>query len=176
MDDYEKGAVIAHGAHGSVYRAVHRGSGRVVALKKMRVGNNIDGGLRLAAVRELKLLRELSSPHTVTLLEVFPHKANLILVFEHMESDLDTVIRDIELLLRPADVKAYLLMALQGLEYLHERGILHRDLKPDNLLVSSTGELKIADFGMARCISTPGRCGLLPGCCLCLRMLQPGSD
>ena len=93
----------------------------------------------MTTLREVKLLRELRDPHVVRLLDAFAHKANLALVFEYMESDLEMVIRNQAATLSAADVKAYMLMALRALRACHAHWILHRDVKPSNLLVSSTG-------------------------------------
>ncbi|XP_009944724.1 PREDICTED: cyclin-dependent kinase 14, partial [Leptosomus discolor] len=57
--------------------------------------------------------------------------------------------------LHPENVKLFLFQLLRGLSYIHQRYILHRDLKPQNLLISDTGELKLADFGLARAKSVP---------------------
>ncbi|KAK7481799.1 hypothetical protein BaRGS_00026946 [Batillaria attramentaria] len=67
-----------------------------------------------------------------------------------MLSDLSEVIRKSERPLTEAQVKSYMLMLFKGLAFLHENNIMHRDLKPANLLISSTGHLKLADFGLAR--------------------------
>ncbi|KAM9752909.1 cyclin-dependent kinase 20 isoform 2-T2 [Menidia menidia] len=73
-----------------------------------------------------------------------------------MLSDLCEVIRTRQRPLTPAQVKGYMLMLLQGVAFLHQRGLMHRDLKPANLLISSSGHLKIADFGLARLFSVQG--------------------
>ncbi|XP_028269899.1 cyclin-dependent kinase 7 isoform X2 [Parambassis ranga] len=74
-----------------------------------------------------------------------------------METDLEVIIKDTSLVLTPANIKAYILMTLQGLEYMHQHWVLHRDLKPNNLLLDSTGVLKLADFGLAKSFGSPNR-------------------
>ncbi|XP_051785482.1 cyclin-dependent kinase 7 isoform X2 [Erpetoichthys calabaricus] len=74
-----------------------------------------------------------------------------------METDLEVIIKDTSLVLTPANIKAYMLMTLQGLEYMHQHWILHRDLKPNNLLLDENGVLKIADFGLAKAFGSPNR-------------------
>ncbi|CAH8442104.1 unnamed protein product [Heterobilharzia americana] len=89
-------------------------------------------------------------PYVVHLRDVFPHGTGFVLVFEYMVTDLSEVIRNSQPPLTEAQSKCYMLMILRGVEVMHANGIMHRDLKPANLLISSTGILKIADFGLAR--------------------------
>lgn len=74
-----------------------------------------------------------------------------------MLTDLEIVIRDTHLLLTPANIKSYIIMTLKGLRYLHMNWILHRDLKPNNLLIGTNGTLKLADFGLAKAFGSPNR-------------------
>lgn len=111
----------------------------------------------MTALREVKLLRELRHPNLLRLLDVWPSRRGLSLVYDFMETDLDRVIRDRSLLLSGADVKAYMLMVLAALAHCHASRVVHRDVKPDNFLVASSGALKLADFGLARAIGSPDR-------------------
>eukprot|EP01137_Pigoraptor_chileana_P034307 Opistho-2@26656 len=74
-----------------------------------------------------------------------------------MEGDLEKIIKNKDVPFSAADVKSFLLMTLQGIEFLHSRWILHRDLKPNNLLIDANGVVKISDFGLARCFGSPNR-------------------
>ncbi len=65
--------------------------------------------------------------------------------------------QDNSILLTPGHIKSYVLQTLLGLEYLHANWILHRDLKPNNLLLNRDGVLKIADFGLAKHYGSPNR-------------------
>lgn len=80
----------------------------------------------MTALREIKLLKELHDPNIIELVDVYPHKRNLHLVFEFMESDLEAVIRDRNIFLSPADCKSYMQMTLKGLAVCHKKWILHR--------------------------------------------------
>lgn len=89
--------------------------------------------------------------------DVFGYKSNVSLVFDFMDTDLEVIIKDTGIVLTPANIKAYLAQTLQGLDYLHFNWILHRDLKPNNLLISSEGVVKIGDFGLAKFYGSPNR-------------------
>jgi cyclin-dependent kinase 7 len=114
-------------------------------------------GLDLTAIREVKYLQELRHPNVIELIDVFSHKTNLNLVLEYLDSDLEQVIKDKSILFMPADIKSWMLMMLRGLDHCHRHFILHRDMKPNNLLLTNGGVLKIADFGLARDWGDPGK-------------------
>nr|CAH8827370.1 unnamed protein product [Trichobilharzia regenti] len=150
MEQYTILGRIGEGAHGIVLKAKHIESGELVALKKVPLRKLADG-IPNTALREIKALQFIEfSPYVVHLREVFPHGTGFVLVFEYMVTDLSEVIRNSQPPLTEAQVKCYMLMILRGVEVMHANGIMHRDLKPANLLISSTGILKIADFGLAR--------------------------
>ena len=154
MDRYVKGETLGEGTFGVVVKATDRVTGKQVALKKIRL-QKLKEGVNVTALREIKLLKEVRSPHIVRLLDVFPHKRNLSLVFEFMESDLEAIIRSKGIFLTPADVKSYLRMTLEGVKVCHDNFVLHRDMKPNNLLIAADGTLKLADFGLARVHGSP---------------------
>ncbi|KAI8074691.1 kinase-like domain-containing protein [Gongronella butleri] len=146
---YQKDAKIGEGTYAVVYRARQRETNRVVAVKKIKMGQFKDG-LDLTAIREVKYLQELRHPNIIELIDVFSHKTSLNLVLEYLDSDLEQVIKNKRLLFMPADIKAWMVMMLRGLDHCHRHYILHRDMKPNNLLLTADGVLKIADFGLAR--------------------------
>lgn len=156
MDRYERGEKLGQGQFGEVFRAVDRETGKTVAIKRVGVGSH-EQGINFTALREIKLLQELKGEYICELIDVFLHKRNLNLVFEYMECDLEAVIKDSSLRLVEGDVKAYMRMILKALEHCHKNWILHRDVKPNNLLVSSEGKLKLTDFGLARMFGSPDR-------------------
>ncbi|PRW56229.1 Cyclin-dependent kinase D-1 [Chlorella sorokiniana] len=156
MERYTKGIVLGVGTFGKVLMATDKETGQVVAIKKIQVGEKGEG-VNVTALREVKLLRELRSPYLVRLLEVLPQKRGINLVMEYCESDLEHVIRDRSRLLSAGDIKAYMQMILRALEFCHSRWVVHRDIKPNNFLVTASGELKLADFGLARTFGSPDR-------------------
>jgi cyclin-dependent kinase 7 len=96
-------------------------------VKKIRLGKYKEG-VNVTALREIKLLKELHDPNIIELIDVYPHKRNLHLVFEFMESDLEAVIRDRNIVLSPADIKSYMQMTLKGLAVCHKKWVLHRSI------------------------------------------------
>ena len=86
---------------------------------------------------------------------MYAFKSNVNMVIEYCLTDLEDVIRDQTILLAPAEVKCCLKMILDGIEAYRRKWILHRDLKPSNILIGSDGNLKIADFGLARLHASP---------------------
>eukprot|EP00051_Salpingoeca_urceolata_P024012 m.415621 g.415621 ORF g.415621 m.415621 type:complete len:339 (-) comp20177_c2_seq54:3526-4542(-) len=153
MDNYNIVGRIGEGAHGVVFQATDTRTGQVVALKKVGL-RRLEDGISVTALREISALRAIGEhQHVVTLLEVFPHSTGFVLVFEYMLSDLSEVMHNRWRPLTQAQVKSYTRMLLQGVAFCHENSIMHRDLKPANLLVSPSGLLKIADFGLARVFS-----------------------
>ncbi|XP_016203528.1 cyclin-dependent kinase D-3 isoform X1 [Arachis ipaensis] len=155
-DRYLKREVLGEGTYGVVYKAIDTQTGQTVAIKKIRLGKQKEG-VNFTALREIKLLKELKDPNIIELIDAFPHKGNLHLVFEFMETDLEAVIRDRNIFLSPGDIKSYLQMTLKGLAVCHKKWVLHRDMKPNNLLIGSNGQLKLADFGLARIFGSPDR-------------------
>ncbi|KAF6198068.1 hypothetical protein GE061_007814 [Apolygus lucorum] len=156
---YEKIEFLGEGQFATVYKARDVETDNIVAVKKIKVGSQDEArdGINRTALREIKLLQELHHPNIIGLLDVFGCMSNVSLVFDFMDTDLEVIIKDTSIVLTPANVKAYTLMTLQGLEYLHNNWILHRDLKPNNLLINSDGVLKIGDFGLAKFYGSPNR-------------------
>ncbi|XP_072166833.1 cyclin-dependent kinase 7-like [Diadema setosum] len=157
---YEKIDFLGEGQFATVYKARDlKHDGKIVAVKKIKLGHRAEAqdGINRTALREIKLLQELRHNNIIGLLDCFGHRSNISLVFDFMETDLEVIIKDTNLVLTPAHIKAYTVMALRGLEYLHSNWILHRDMKPNNLLVDDKGVLKIGDFGLAKFYGSPNR-------------------
>ena len=111
------------------------------------------------AIREVKYLQELTHPNIIRLLDVFSSKnQNLSLVLEFLDGDLEMIIKDTKnLTYSLADMKSWMVMAIRGVWWCHKNHVLHRDIKPNNLLISSDGVLKLGDFGLARSCADPYR-------------------
>ncbi|TVU34598.1 hypothetical protein EJB05_16435 [Eragrostis curvula] len=156
-DAFQKLEKIGSGTYSNVYKAIDVESGRVVALKKVRVDGVGEAESARFMAREITLLRRLGEhPNVVRLDGLVTSRLNtapsLYLVFEYMDHDLTGLTAAASASgsrLTFPQVKCYMKQLLSGIEHCHNNGVLHRDIKSSNLLVSSDGILKIADFGLA---------------------------
>ncbi|KAH7522835.1 hypothetical protein JRO89_XSUnG0099600 [Xanthoceras sorbifolium] len=143
---YKRHDKIGEGAYGEVYKGQHLSNNETVALK--RIKKHVPG----AEIREISLLQGMQHENIVRLLEVQKTETDLYLIFKYLDIDFNEYIKlhsDFEK--DPRDIKRFLHQILRGIAYCHSRSVLHRDLKPKNLLVDrSTTTLKLADFGLAR--------------------------
>lgn len=154
---YQKLSKIGEGTYGVVYKAKDLQSNVLVALKKIRLKPE-EEGIPSTAIREISLLKELYQLNIVNLLDVIHTSKKLTLVFEYCDSDLKKIMDGLKGEKLPIDtVKLYLYEMLKGINYIHKHKILHRDLKPQNLLINTNGVLKICDFGLARGFGVPIR-------------------
>lgn len=142
-------SVVGSGTYGKVYKAVHVYTGGQVALKKIRMEGERDG-FPVTAIREIKLLQSLDHINIVPLLEVMVERNDCFMVFEYLSHDLTGLLNHPSFTLTSAHKKHLAKQMFEGLDYLHNRGVLHRDIKAANILVSKSGVLKLADFGLAR--------------------------
>ncbi|RKF82030.1 putative protein kinase [Golovinomyces cichoracearum] len=142
-------SVVGSGTYGKVFKAVHIYTKKLVALKKIRMEGERDG-FPVTAVREIKLLQSLKHKNIVNLQEVMVEKNDCFMVFEYLSHDLTGLLNHPTFKLEPAYKKHLAYQLFEGLDYLHRRGVLHRDIKAANILVSNEGLLKITDFGLAR--------------------------
>uniref|UniRef100_A0A2K5PRE6 Cyclin-dependent kinase 5 n=1 Tax=Cebus imitator TaxID=2715852 RepID=A0A2K5PRE6_CEBIM len=157
MQKYEKLEKIGEGTYGTVFKAKNRETHEIVALKRVRLDDD-DEGVPSSALREICLLKELKHKNIVRLHDVLHSDKKLTLVFEFCDQDLKKYFDSCNGDLDPEIVKSFLFQLLKGLGFCHSRNVLHRDLKPQNLLINRNGELKLADFGLARAFGIPVRC------------------
>ncbi|GBC05884.1 hypothetical protein RclHR1_00650003 [Rhizophagus clarus] len=156
-DKYSNITKIGEGTYGVVYKAEEKKTGRVVALKKMRLESQNDEGVPCTAMREIAILKETNNKNVVKLLDTIHADKKLYLVFEYLDMDLKRYMEMTPNQFPAEIIKKLLFQLVSGVHYCHSRRILHRDLKPQNLLIDSNGNLKLADFGLARACSIPMR-------------------
>ncbi|GIC85125.1 CDC2/CDK family serine/threonine-protein kinase [Aspergillus udagawae] len=156
VDNFERLNHIEEGSYGWVSRARDITTGEVVALKKLKMENSPDG-FPVTGLREIQTLLEARHTNIVHLREVVmgTKMDDVFLVMDFLEHDLKTLLDDMREPFLPSEIKTLMLQILSGLEFLHSHWIMHRDLKTSNLLMNNRGEIKIADFGMARYYGDP---------------------
>ncbi|KAK1879500.1 Cyclin-dependent-like kinase 5 [Dissostichus eleginoides] len=146
MQKYEKLEKIGEGTYGTVFKAKNRETHEIVALKRVRLDDDDEGVPRT------------KHKNIVRLHDVLHSDKKLTLVFEYCDQDLKKYFDSCNGDLDPETVKSFMYQLLKGLAFCHSRNVLHRDLKPQNLLINRNGELKLADFGLARAFGIPVRC------------------
>lgn len=150
---------IEEGSYGYVSRAREEATGEIVAIKKLKLDPARDGGFPVTALREIQTLNAAKHRHIVDLREVVTGEGDaredVYLVMEFLEHDLKTLQEEMEEPFLPSEVKTLLLQLGSAVEFLHDNWILHRDLKTSNILLNNRGEIKLADFGMARFVGDP---------------------
>ena len=150
---YEKVEKISSGTYGKVYKVIlKKDPSKIYALKMY---SNFQEGMDVTALREILILKEISHPNIVKMIDIFYNINSLYVQYEYIDTELSHLIYKMKL--EPKHIKNLFYQFLLGLSEIHKNCILHRDLKPQNLLVNNKGILKIADFGLARFISSPGR-------------------
>lgn len=153
MNKYEQLSVAGEGTYGVVLKCKHKDSGETVAIKKFKEPDQDDDEAKRLTQREINILQILAHENIVQLKEVFRQKGILYLVFEYMEKCLVDVLEA-----NPGGVGLETTCVLtfqlaRALEHCHQRHIIHRDIKPDNLLINADNSLRLCDFGSA-CKST----------------------
>ncbi|XP_047032408.1 cyclin-dependent kinase-like 1 [Helicoverpa armigera] len=155
MDKYEQLAVVGEGSYGVVLKCRRRDTGQLVAIKKF-LETEDDAAVRKMALREIRMLKKLRHDHLVNMIEVFRRKRRFYLVFEYLDH---TLLDELEAApggLGEDTAKKHLYQLLKGIDYCHQNSIIHRDVKPENVLVSNTGVVKLCDLGFARALAAPG--------------------
>ncbi|KAK4790566.1 hypothetical protein SAY86_017870 [Trapa natans] len=168
VDCFEKLEQIGEGTYGQVYMAREKRTGEIVALKKIRMDNEREG-FPITAIREIKILKKLHHENVIKLKEIVTspgpekdeqgrpegnkYKGGIYMVFEYMDHDLTGLADRPGMRFSVPQIKCYMKQLLTGLHYCHINQVLHRDIKGSNLLIDNEGNLKLADFGLARSFS-----------------------
>lgn len=166
IENEESDVVLGRGACSVVFKARCTTTGRLVAVKKMRMEDWEEEGVPSAALREISLLKELSHPNVVELLDVCFHLSyvhKLWLAFEFAGTNLKKYMKSCGHHLEPHVIKSLGFQLCRGIGFCHANRVLHRNLKPQSLLIDSQLRLKIADFGLARVYTPPMACAVQSG-------------
>ncbi|QRV87907.1 kinase response regulator receiver domain protein [Ceratobasidium sp. AG-Ba] len=151
IKDFEIIKPISKGAFGSVFLAKKKTTGDYFAIKVLKKADMIaKNQITNVKAERMILMKQSESPFVVKLYFTFQSKENLYLVMEYLNGgDCASLIKTLGAL--PEEwTRAYIAEVTLGLEYLHAKGVVHRDLKPDNLLIDQHGHLKLTDFGLSR--------------------------
>ncbi|KAI9707383.1 MAG: negative regulator of the PHO system [Candelina mexicana] len=146
---------LGEGTYATVFKGRNRQTGELVALKEIHLDS--EEGTPSTAIREISLMKELKHENIVSLHDVIHTENKLMLVFEYMDKDLKKYMdsRGDRGQLDYITIKSFMHQLLAGIAFCHDNRVLHRDLKPQNLLINNKGQLKLADFGLARAFGIP---------------------
>ncbi|KAJ7075116.1 kinase-like domain-containing protein [Mycena belliarum] len=146
---------LGEGTYATVFKGRSKTTNEIVALKEIHL--DAEEGTPSTAIREISLLKELKHINILRLHDVIHTETKLILVFEFCEQDLKRYMdqHGNRGALEPNTVRSFMFQLLKGTNFCHENQVLHRDLKPQNLLINRKMELKLGDFGLARAFGVP---------------------
>jgi serine/threonine protein kinase len=159
-----KQEIIGSGCYGNVYRGIDSSNNEPIAIKKIKMPIT-DDGIPIETLREIVILRNVTHPNIVRydsimfrFHDVICINERMYLIFEYMEMDLKSFISNFGEKIPTELIKKIMKEILKGLSFIHLEGILHRDLKPQNILINYNKEnnlleVKLADFGLARTYS-----------------------
>ncbi|KAL0099607.1 hypothetical protein PUN28_019790 [Cardiocondyla obscurior] len=152
MEKYENIEMVGEGSYGLVMKCKHRETGQIVAIKKF-LETEEDLQVRKMAFREIRLLKKLRHENLVNMIEAFRRRKRLYLVFEYLDHTILDELEENENGLDWEKSRRYIYQILRGLDFCHNHRIMHRDVKPENVLVSPNGVIKLCDFGFARYVT-----------------------
>ena len=160
---FDKKHQLGKGTYGDVFMGSDRETKEIVALKKINTEQESNYGFPITTIREVKILKALTHVNIVKLKEIVTSKEqrddvsenntipkSVYLVFEYHEFDLTGILGTRQIHFTQDHIKSWSMQLLQGVHYMHVNKIIHRDLKAANILIGRNGELKIADWGLAR--------------------------
>ncbi|OQR69411.1 cyclin-dependent kinase 10-like, partial [Tropilaelaps mercedesae] len=148
--EYEKLKKLGGGSFGAVYRARDKETGDIVAMKRVWYSHDITEDTLISGVREIRSLARVHHPNILRLRNLVLSPSSVFVSFEECLTDLGKMVDNLSAPLSEPQVKCIMWELLSGLESLHASGIIHRDLKASNVLISYSGNVKIADFGLSK--------------------------
>ncbi|GAX73992.1 hypothetical protein CEUSTIGMA_g1442.t1 [Chlamydomonas eustigma] len=147
-DRYMIGEELGRGAYGQVFKGIDSTTGSTVAIKQISLNGTSQDNLQ-SVMGEIELLKTLNHKNIVKYQGSFKTRTHLYIILEFMENgSLSSIIKQCGVLNEEL-AAVYIAQVLQGLSYLHEQGVVHRDIKGANILTTKEGIVKLADFGVA---------------------------
>ncbi|KAG5340767.1 STK3 kinase, partial [Acromyrmex charruanus] len=136
---------LGEGSYGSVYKALHKESGQVLAIKQVPVDTDLQ-----EIIKEISIMQQCDSPYVVKYYGSYFKNTDLWIVMEYCGAgSVSDIMRLRKKTLQEDEIATILSDTLKGLEYLHLRRKIHRDIKAGNILLNNEGHAKLADFGVA---------------------------
>ncbi|KAG2194654.1 hypothetical protein INT47_002338 [Mucor saturninus] len=156
VDCFERLNHIEEGSYGIVFRARDKETGEIVALKKLKL-NPEAGGFPVTSLREIHALMTIKHPNIVNVREIVMgnHMDQVFIVMDFIDHDLKGLMSDMRSPFLQSEIKTLMIQLLSAVALMHDNWIIHRDLKTSNLLLNNRGEIKVADFGLARKYGSP---------------------
>ena len=146
---YTATEIIGRGGYSIVYRGVHTGLDLPVAIKMMRHDMAADPDFLAGFRNEAKMIAALDHDNIVRVYDIEERFRTVFIIMEHVRGEsLQSLLRRLKRL-PPRLIVSFLLQICAGLAYAHRKGIIHRDIKPDNIIVGPDDRIKILDFGLA---------------------------
>lgn len=151
MENYHVLELIGEGSFGKVYRGRRKYTGKIVALKFIPKLGRSDKELD-SLRKEIEIMKEMHHPNIIEMLDTFETDKEVVAVTDYAEGELFQILED-DGMLPEEQVRGIACQLLSALYYLHAHRILHRDMKPQNILLGKGGVVKLCDFGFARAMS-----------------------
>lgn len=152
MENYVVIEKIGEGSFGKVYKGRRKYTGQIVAIKFINKKGKSKKDLKNLR-QEIDILRELNHPNIILMLDFFETKNEFVIVTEFAQGELFQILED-DKQLPEEEVQRIAKQLVQALHYLHSQRIIHRDMKPQNILIGARGTVKLCDFGFARTMSS----------------------
>lgn len=152
MENYHVLHPIGEGSFGKVFKGRRKYSGQIVALKFITKRGKTEKDLNNLR-QEIEILRGLHHENIILLLDSFETPHEFCVVTEFAQGELFEILQD-DHNLPESEVRKIAQQLVQSLHYLHSHRIIHRDMKPQNILISAHGTVKLCDFGFARAMSS----------------------
>ena len=152
VDDYHVIELVGEGSFGKVYKARRKFTGQITAMKFIAKHGKTDKDIK-SLRQEIEILRGLKHDNIIAMVDAFETKSEFCVVTEFAQGELFEILED-DQCLPEEEVRAIARQLVKALHYLHSNRIIHRDMKPQNILIGARKVVKLCDFGFARAMSS----------------------